>query len=227
MGQLFKAFNELFFGRPHAPDLRLGVQLPFPNMSADPIFKLVFGCVEMLIEDGDAHAAVLDWKSAGSTKPCFKCMNIVKKNSRYQGDTTGIYKPLWTLDTNELKLNNDRLFGAMLRRLREEGVNNPDGLEELEKQYGFNLNVRSWLQDPQLGIKPMSIACYDWIHCSVEGVFWDNEFECLVQKRLSRFGFGSANLHSYLQLFQWPHAYAAGKNVGKSSTVHRAKAKET
>lgn len=226
MGQLFKIFNELFFGRPHAADLRLGVQLPYPSMSVDPEFKLVFGGVDMLIQDGDAHAAVLDWRTAGGTKPCFKCLNIVKKNSKYQGDTTGTYKPLWTLDTAELKLNNDRLFGAMLRRLRYEGENNPDGLGDMEKEYGFNLNIHSWLHSPGLDIKPMKIACYDSMHCSVEGGFWDEELECCVG-RLSKFGYGSASLHSYLQLFQWPRAYASGKDICKSSTVHRAKERET
>ena len=42
MGQLFKIFNELFFGRPYVVDFRLGVQLLYPSMSVDPELKLVF-----------------------------------------------------------------------------------------------------------------------------------------------------------------------------------------
>ena len=58
----------------------------------------------------------------------------------------------------------------MLDRLKELS-HNPEELKEKEKDFGFNTNPHSWLQDPGLNIKAMKVPAFDWMHCwCVNGV---------------------------------------------------------
>ena len=42
--------------------------------------RLVYGRLANLLSDGDGHRQELDWRGATSLKPCFKHVNIFKKD---------------------------------------------------------------------------------------------------------------------------------------------------
>ena len=54
---------------------------------------------------------------------------------------------------------------------------------------------------------------------------WEAEF-CALMDKLASFGHGGRQLHAYLQLFQWPKAYASGRLVCQGSVQERARPKE-
>ena len=162
MGQVFKVYNHMFFSLADGCDFRHGVML---NVPSNDQRSLVFAELGMLIKDADAHALVLDWKGSSGVKCCPLCLNIVKKGSVLERDPTGSMKPLWTTDVNDFKLNTDRMFRSMQRRLADIALNYPGQLFLTEQNYGYKYNPHSWVQDTGLDVQVIKVVAFDWMHC--------------------------------------------------------------
>ncbi len=62
------------------------VGLPLPIAGG---YRMLFGGLSNLLSDGDGHRMGLDWKGASSLKPCFKHVNVFKKDRFRRARSTG------------------------------------------------------------------------------------------------------------------------------------------
>ena len=134
-------------------------------------------------------------------------------------------KPIWTTDVNVFRLNTDRMFRSMQRRLADIALNYPGQLFLTEQNYGYKYNPHSWVQDTGLDVQVIKVVAFDWMHCWAESGVWDGEF-CACMDELAPHGYGGRMLHAYLQHFQLPKAYASGRDVCKGSVQERAQPKD-
>ena len=111
----------------------------------------------------------------------------------------------------------DKTFSSMQNRLHQLALHHPRELSEKEQSFGFRFFPDSWLQDNDLAIKPMRVLAFDWMHCWCESRVWELELAACLGL-LYKHGHGGRQLHEYLQHFQWPKAYASGRDVCKGST---------
>ena len=100
LGQIFKAYNKMFFG--DGCDFRNGITLNAPHPQS-PVEStkgeertLVFAKLEMVVQDNEAHQFTFDWMGAGSVKCCLNCWNVVSKNCNTVRDPTGATIPVYT-----------------------------------------------------------------------------------------------------------------------------------
>ena len=108
----------------------------------------------------------------------------------------------------------------MQERLKDIALHDPALLFEKEQDFGFKWNPHSWLQDPGLDVLAMQVLVFDWMHCWCEKGVWELEFGACMDL-LSAHGYGTRLLHTYLQYFKWPLAYASGRDVCKGSVQER------
>ena len=129
--------------------------------------SLVLVDLGMVVQDVGAHMRVLDWRGPSGTKCCPLCLNIVKKGSTLERGPTGSMKPHWTTDVNDFKLDSDRMFRAMQRRLADIALNHLAHLDMKEQDFRLKYIRHSWLQDPGLDVQPIKVFAFDWMHCWV------------------------------------------------------------
>ena len=234
MGQIFKVYNKMFFSA--GCDFRSGILMNVPRSPAAPahahvlpdhwLHQLIFADLSMVVQDAEAHAFAFDWLGAGSAKCCPLCWNIVSKNCNLVHDPTGTTIPVWTADTSLFKLMSRRLFRRIQNSLKDtaETKSNTKLLEK-QSELGFKYNPHSWLQDEGLDVNAMDVIAFDVMHCWCQGGAWEIELVAGLDE-LSQYGHGGRELHVYLQKFQWPRAYASGKDLCKGSVYERAKPKD-
>ena len=116
----------------------------------------------------------------------------------------------------------DKTFRSMQHRLHQLALHHPGELKVKEQDFGFKYIPHSWLQDTELDVRPMRVLAFDWMHCWCEKGAWELELAACMDE-LSKHGHGCRQLHSYLQCFQWPKAYASGRDVFKGSVQERAR----
>ena len=108
------------------------------------------------------------------------------------------------------------MLRTMQRRLADLALHHPGQFHLKEQDFGYKYSPHSWLQDPRLDVQAIKIFAFDWMHCWAEGGVWETEFCALIAK-LATCGHGGRQLHAYLQLFEWPKAYASGRSVCQGS----------
>ena len=233
MGQLLKVYMNMFFNLEDGCDFRKGVGLNVqlaesaqaPAESAPTLQgrSLVFADLAMVVQDAEAHALAFSWRGAGSTKCCPLCLNIVSKNCKLVRDPTGGTIPVYTTDTSRFRRISDRTFKAIQHRLQQLALHHPASeLFAKEQDFGFRWTPNSWLHDTELAVRPMRVLAFDWMHCWCENGVWELELAACMNE-LSKHGHGCRQLHVYLQHFQWPKAYASGRDVCKGSIQRRQK----
>ena len=116
----------------------------------------------------------------------------------------------------------DKTFDSMQQRLNQLALHHPGELKEKEQTFGYRWFPDSWLHDKELAVRPMRLLAFDWMHCWCENGVWELELAACMD-RLYKHGHGCQQLHRYLQLFQWPKAYASGRDVCKGSIQMRQK----
>ena len=186
----------------------------------------MFADLAMVVQDAEAHALAFGWRGAGSTKCCPLCLNIVSKNCKLVRDPTGGTIPAYTTDTSRFRRISDRTFKAMQHRLHQLALHHPASeLFAKEQDLGFRWTPNSWLHDTELAVRPMRVLAFDWMHCWCENGVWELELAACMNE-LSKHGHGGRQLHVYLQHFQWPKAYASGRDICKGSIQVRQRAKD-
>ena len=98
-------------------------------------------------------------------------------------------------------------------------------LASKQQDYGFKYNPHSWLQDEGLDVNAMDVIAFDVMHCWCQGGAWEIELVAGLDE-LSKYGHGGRELHAYLNQFEWPKAYASGKDLCKGSTYERSQPKD-
>ena len=112
------------------------------------------------------------------------------------------------LDPGKFRLSSNATVQAMQRRLRHLAtVGTLKELNEVEKLLGFIYHAESWLQDPDLDKDLMSWMSWDWMHIYMSDGVFVLELKALLHV-LDRYALGVRAFHQFLQLWQWPHAYA-------------------
>ena len=119
----------------------------------------------------------------------------------------------------------DKTFRSMQHRLNQLALHHPWELNAKEQDFGFKWIPDSWLQDTELAVRPMRVLAFDWMHCWCENGVCELELAACMGE-LSKHGHGGRQLHSYLQYFKWPKAYASGRDVCKGSIQERLRAKD-
>ena len=239
MAQMFKVYTKMFFNLADGCDFRIGVTLNVPPAASAPATaasapataasaqdrSLVFADLAMVVQDAEAHAFVFGWKGASSIKCCPLCLNIVGKHCNLVRDPTGGTIPVYTTDTSRFRLMSDKTFRSMQQRLHQLALHHPGELKANEQDFGFKWAPHSWLQDTELDVRPMRVLAFDWMHCWCEKGVWELELDACMHE-LSKHGHGGRQLHSYLQYFKWPKAYASGRDVFKGSVQEREREKD-
>ena len=234
MGQIFKVFNKMFFS--DGCDFRRGILMNVPRSPAAPahahvlpdnwLHQLIFADLSMVVQDAEAHAFVFDWMGAGSCKCCPLCWNVVSKTCNLVRDPTGATIPVYTANTRRFKMISNRLFRLMQTRLKFVAENQTNAkLLEKQTELGFKYNPHSWLQDEGLDVNAMDVIAFDVMHCWCQGGAWEIELVAGLDE-LSKYGHGGRELHAYLNQFEWPKAYASGKDLCKGSTYERSQPKD-
>ena len=228
IAQVFKVYNKMFFSEGF--DFRKGILLNVPQSPAASAqaqdLSLVFADLKMVVQDAEAHAFAFDWKGAGAIKCCPCCWNVVSKHCNLVRDTTGTTIPVYTTDTRRFKLISNKTFRSMQDRLKFFAMHRtkPE-LESKEKDFGFNYNPHSWLQDEGLDVKPMEVIAFDVMHCWCQHGVWEIELGACMEC-LSKHGHGGRQLHAYMKRFMWPRAYASGRDLCKGSVQERKENKD-
>ena len=237
--QLLKVYMNMFFNLADGCDFRIGVTLNVPRAASAPAAaasapataasaqnrSLVLAELAMVVQDADAHACAFGWKGATSVKCCPICLNVVSKNCKLVKDPTWGTIPVYTTDTSRFRLMSDKTFRSMQHRLHQLALHHPKELFAKEQDFGFKYIPHSWLQDTVLDVRPMRVLAFDWMHCWCEKGVWELELAACMDE-LSKHGHGGRQLHSYLQCFQWPKAYASGRDVFKGSVQERERAQD-
>ena len=229
MGQIFKVFNKMFFS--DGCDFRKGILMNVPRSPAalahaQPDHQLIFADLSMVVQDAEAHAFVFDWMGSGSSKCCPICWNVVSKNCNLVRDPTGATIPVYTANPRRFKKISNAIFRDIQARLKFVAENQTQTkLVEKQTELGFKYNAHSWLQDEGLDVNAMDVIAFDIMHCWCQGGAWEIELVAGLDE-LSKYGYGGRVLNVYLRQFEWPKAYASGKDLCKGSEYERAQPKD-
>ena len=189
------------------------------------LLACVFADLAMVVQDAEAHQCAFGWKGASSIRCCPLCSNSVSKHSKLVADPTGGTIPVYTTDTRRFRPMSDATSRSMQNRLHQLALHHPELLKAKESDFGFKWSQHGWLQDTGLDVRPMRVIAFDWMHCWCEKGVWELELAACMDK-LSKHGHGGRQMHSYLQHFKWPKAYASGRDVFKGSVQERARAQD-
>ena len=211
---LYREAMRLFFGRPSGADMRDGIMLKF-----DTISKLVFGTLHMLLADERAHKSSMECSGCGGTKICALCTNITLLRSRRLPDPTGFLLPLSEISFTKFKLQVLGGVAVTLDRLAEIAASGDSAnLALMQEEWGWNHVPDGMLADKALGIDPVRVLGWDWMHCMVESGAFDNSLDLFIDVS-SVEGVGVDKFHRYSSCFQWPKGYAHGRDVFASGRV--------
>ena len=131
----------------------------------------IFAKVQFLLGDGDGLRLALDWRGAGSLKPCFRHGNVWKAGSdmarRIEGHVEhtcadpSLFK---TTSAHEFEQIVDHLIWA--KSQWSAGLMTKSNFEKLQKVAGTKCNPLSFFADPELRphVKPTEIVTVDWMH---------------------------------------------------------------
>ena len=204
----------LFFGRPGAADMRDGVRLKF-----GAVWKLVFGILFILLADERAHKSSMECSGSGGTKICALCTNITLLRSRRLPGPTGFLVPLSEMLFTNFILQVPGGVAVILGRLAEIGASGDSALlANMQEEWGWTHVPDGMLADKALGIDPVRVLMWDWMHCMVESGAFDNSLDLFIDA--SKFeGVGVVKFHRYASCWQWPKGYAHGRDVFASGKV--------
>lgn len=201
---------ELFF----APvDARLGFHL---EVGGQVVLK--FARLTMYIADEAGLKETFGFKGASGIHPCPLCTNVVAESSQLHLHQDGL-QPSTSTEMNLWKPASNELIFAKLRRLTSEhGRVTKQAFEDLEKSLGWLHNPHGLLGDGRqnpLGIEPISILHYDYMHTIfVHGVFNLEASQLLSSFKLA--GISQKDLHDFLQTCEWPSHVTSHAATGKA-----------
>jgi len=127
---------------------------------------MLFARFQAHLGDEAGLSKALVCKGAAGFRPCFKCGNVLKKQSEVAGGGSGLVE-IDCLDDSLFVHNTDeevwRQFDAIVAA---KGVVTKGELETMQKAAGLTAVANGVLSDPELrGIfKPVSSHTYDWMH---------------------------------------------------------------
>ena len=139
-----------------------------PLLLHGQIFHL-YARVGVMLSDLDGWRIALDWRGAGSVRPCFLCKNCWDKKTEHEGD--GQHNIGCHRFENFEPMDDDTLFGIMDLLVESKarvlaGLMSAGDFEELQKAIGFNCNPKGMLADKTL--RPHLAVCQmahtDWVH---------------------------------------------------------------
>jgi len=168
---------------------------------------VLFGCLALLLSDGDGLREALDWKGAKGVKLCFRHWNVVNKNmDLVERDPARQYVELKCYDHAKFKCWSPRELEASIdmlteaRRRVDAGAMTHARLESLEKAIGFNSNERGLLADVRLRslFQVSKIATFDWMHTALQnGTVTDELYR--YTKACATVGHAHHNIEAFLK----------------------------
>lgn len=125
MGQVLKTYNNMFFNLANGCDFPNGITLNAAPAGSTQDSPLVFADLGMVVQDAKAHACAFDWKGSSAVKRCPLCLNIVSEHCTLVRDPTRGTIPIWITYIKRFRLNSDKTFRSMQRRLQDIAVHHP------------------------------------------------------------------------------------------------------
>ena len=183
------------------------------------------------IQDLDAHRAVLSWKGVQSLKPCFKCLNCMKKGH------PSVTEDSWQIDITETDAEriciatDDEMWEVIDTIAEAHDVGPAERFRELQMAYGLNHNPHGVWQDKELRafVKPISGSRVDPMHTMyVGGVFGHQLWEYLHACRKSSKKYRFAHVREFLAAdWQCPYQHRQGLDrIRNSFSEKREQASE-
>ena len=109
-------------------------------------------------------------------------------------------------------LHTDATLKDVVERLDEVAKKNPGGLEDLERQLGFNWNPEWLLLDADLDFKTSSVFMWDCMTCYCTDGVVVKAVNAFMQA-LKKVGLGMEKLDQFLHLWQWPKIYDGAQKI--------------
>lgn len=174
--------RHLFLG---ATSLSNGVVLPLRAPT------LVVTLLECVLLDEAAIKTSLDCKGAAGLKPCFKCKNVVSKNSDLsQRDASGYLRTIAEADHLSFDLNsNEDIWEIVDNLLAKSGTLSTIEMEQLSQASGFHINTDGLLHDKELRhfVRPLTFS-FEAMHCLLAHGTTSVELHLFMQSCKRTFG---------------------------------------
>jgi hypothetical protein len=207
--ELFRVCVEYFTTRQQ--DLTNGVVINLPG-EASP--RVVFGSVRIVVQDERAHKFGMSAMGASALKLCGLCANILSFKSDQLPCASGYFLPSTETDSDKFQLFEHADLLDIQAKLDHIAITGDSkALAEKQTQLGYNHNPFG-LIGPGVKIDVASSWAFDWMHTYFVGGIYQKELALLLG-RLASHDLGGRRFHEYLQLWQWPKAYASGKDICK------------
>ena len=142
----------------------------------------------MLLSDGDGLRIALEWMGQGSTKPCFRHRNVLRKGSDLI-TTECDYVEITCCDLAKLKAWEEKDFREAIdliveaRARRAAGKMTAAKLENIEKTFGFRASAEGLLSSRTLRslVAFQDVVRYDWVHTFLQDGILTGEAWLLIE----------------------------------------------
>ena len=172
---------------------------------------VLFAKLAALMSDGEGLQVGLDWKGAGSFKPCLRHSNVVKKDADF---TTGAFVDitchtfanLQAYTAKGLEDAADLVRSAHERWQR--GAMTNSMYEKIEQANGLSYNPRGLLWDMTLRphVPVADIITMDWVHSALQDGSLAVEMFSFIDACASKIDTQWAELESYVyERWEFPH----------------------
>lgn len=215
MAQLTHHVLEQFFGDVH--DIRMSGVSAQLHGTQDRV--KIFATLGIMLADMPAISEMLTCKGHGGTKCCPKCCNATHHKPPAGADPLHLHSdwavPITETDIGKFKQYSNTQMKKAVQKIHEykdnvrSGELTKDELENLEQVYGWTYNEWCPLLNEKFPVKWADVIMYDWAHVYVCNGIGDSEFGSFMHA-MSKCKKGDlsdctyANMHAYLQQFEWP-----------------------
>lgn len=185
----------------------VGVVLPIHAQSV-----LVFAKLSNLLSDGEGLQIALDWKGAGSWKPCLRHFNVTKKESGFEDDTSFVditchsLASMHAFTVQGLEDAADLVRDAHGRWQRNALTKRM--YENIEMANGLNYNPYGLLWDLTLRphVRVADIITFDWVHSALQDGSLAIDMFLFIDACVRKLGTRWEDLELYMHTrWEFPH----------------------
>jgi len=198
------------------------------KLASNGQFATLFARLCALLGDEKALKEIVRFKGAAGRLPCGICKNICSAAWADREGLVGDWMPLFSLNVVAMRFHTDGSIKRIFERLQwAHDTNMPiTHFTELERRLGYAYSPHALVMAAFLNFGAVTCLMFDWMHVYlVKGIFtWEaGKIMYWLFKEGNRLKLPHvtyADLHEYLQRWQWPKALASPHDLCNERHAH-------
>ena len=162
----------------------------------------------IFFSDGDGHRIALQWRGAGSIRPCFRHSNVLKRDAALSSRVAGFVEvdcndPSAFLLTDKVHLCDDVKSLVEAARLHEAGALTKTNLDNMRYVTSLNVTAEGLLADDVLRDIVHDAFYYDWAHTVFQDGTFTAELTLFMRACAGKIEFTHRDWEAYLSDGNW------------------------